>query len=161
MADDSALKLVEFTELDYGRPVQRVLALDVDHDNVNETSTTHSAPNTTITVTGASYTTDVFKGMQLTVADPANGDFIVGTVQSNTATTIVVSDSSQDIIDAIEISDLSFVIYDFVDTNVLTTGTYHTAGFWTSAPAYNGGSDITVFTEVKTKDAAGNVIMDP
>ena len=163
-----------FWILDYGRPVERPSVetrcvstvrglrppFDGDHgsrsertsqwhtvpqDDVNEGSTTFSTPNTTITITGASFSTDEFKGMQLSVADPANGAFYTGTVQSNTSTTIVVEDAAQYIIDAIKMDDLSFVVYDLVDTNVATSGSYHTAGIWTGSPSYS--DPYTTFTD--------------
>ncbi|MBZ0138046.1 MAG: hypothetical protein K8I27_16945 [Planctomycetes bacterium] len=72
----------------------------------------------------------------------------MGTVQSNGASTIVVEDSSQDIIDAIKVDDLSFVIYDFIDTGVATSGSYHTAGKWTLAPNNSGGpTGTTLFVD--------------
>ena len=84
MADEAAAKLADYVYLDFGRPVERIIAFDGDHDDVNEGSTTHSSGDTTITITGAGFTTDEFKGMQLAVAKPSTGEFFVGTVQSNT-----------------------------------------------------------------------------
>ncbi|MCB9932292.1 MAG: hypothetical protein H6841_02605 [Planctomycetes bacterium] len=53
---------------------------------------------------------------------------------------------------AITEGDLSFVVYDFLDTGVATSGSYHTAGEWTSGPTFeaNGGGtadDRTKFTD--------------
>ena len=147
MADDVGTKLLDYTYLDYGRPIERGIAFDGDHDDVDEGHTSHSTPNTTIAITGASFTTDEFKGMQLAVMDASDGSVNLGTVQSNTSSAIVVDDPGQDIYDAITVDDLDFVIYDFVDTSVATSGTYHTAGEWTSNVSYNGVSDLSTLTD--------------
>ena len=147
MADDVGTKLLDYTYLDYGRPIERGIAFDGDHDDVDEVHTSHSTPNTTIAITGASFTTDEFKGMQLAVMDASDGSVNLGTVQSNTSIAIVVDDVEQNILDGIKTDDLDFVIYDFVDTNVATSGSYHTAGEWTSNVSYNGVSDLSTLTD--------------
>jgi RHS repeat-associated protein len=153
MADDAGIKLLDEVYLDYGRPVERIIAFDGDHDDVNEGSSANM-PLTSIAISGASFTTDEFKGMQLAVADPANGQFIVRTILGNNSTTITIDEATSEAYDAIVEGDLSFVVYDFVDTNVATSGTYHTAGVWTSAPVFDDNStpedpsdDTTVFAD--------------
>ncbi|MBK8206241.1 MAG: hypothetical protein IPK87_05505 [Planctomycetes bacterium] len=86
-------------------------------------------------------------GMQLVVACPndASSRWRCGTVLSNTGSEIVVDDPSDEIHDAIENDDLSFVVYDLVDKGTYGSATYHTAGEWTSTPSY--ASSETTFTD--------------
>jgi RHS repeat-associated protein len=155
MADENGAKLLDEVYLDYGRAVERIIAYDGDHDDVNEGSSGGSPPNTTIAITGASFTTDEFKGMQLCVADLNNAAFYAGTVQSNTGTAITVDDPSGYINTAVLTDDLDFVIYDFVDTAVATSGSYHTAGEWTSV-SFEENDPGTLDDRTKFTDSGAN-----
>lgn len=145
MADDAGNKLADYVYLDYGRAIERPIAFDGDHDLVNEGSSWASLGTTFIELNSELLEFGELLGMQFAVAGPANGEFYVGTVTFNEVNGIEVDDPEELLYSAVIEGDLSFVVYDFVDTSVATSGTYHTVGEWTSNPSYSSPS--TTFTD--------------